>query len=189
MFTGIIEQVGRVRSLDGFRLEVDADFADVRLGESIAVNGCCLTVVGDAPLAFDLSEETLRKTSLGDLQTDSQVNLERAMMAGDRFGGHVVQGHVDTTTEIDAFEVHEGSTMIRFRVPGDGRYMIEKGSITLDGISLTIVNLQPDTFEVWIIPHTWTHTNLHRRLIGDRVNVEFDMIAKYLERLATPNRT
>jgi riboflavin synthase len=188
MFTGIVEGVGRVAQREGFRLEVESTFQDLQMGESVAVNGCCLTVVGFDPMAFDLSEETLRRTNLGDLNPGDRVNLERAMRADARFGGHVVQGHVDATGEVLAIEPEEGSTRFRFRLPAGGsRYLIEKGSVTVDGISLTVVNPTDDGFDVWIIPHTLTHTNLGDRKVGDRINLEFDVIAKYVERLLQPH--
>ncbi len=192
MFTGLVQAVGRVRRLDGLVLEIEAPpsfFATPLVeGESIAVNGVCLTVVGDS-LRFDLSEETLARTSLGALAEGDPVNLERAMSASDRFGGHIVQGHVDATAEMVAIEPQEGSTVYRFRTPaGGGRYLIDKGSVTLDGISLTVVRPVGDEFEAWIIPHTLANTNLGSRKVGDQVNLEYDVIAKYVERLVTPYR-
>jgi len=191
VFTGIVQAVGWVVRLDGLVLEVEAPatFAPQGYdeGESVAVNGCCLTVVGD--LRFDLSEETLARTSLGDLRPGDLVNLERAMSATDRFGGHIVQGHVDSTGEVVAVEPQEGSTLFRFRVPsGYDRYLIDKGSVTIDGVSLTVVRPEGDEFEAWIIPHTLAKTNLGARRVGDRVNLEFDVIAKYVERLLAPHR-
>lgn len=186
MFTGIVEKVGKVLECNHFRLRVEADFSDLVVGESVAINGVCLTTVSAEELIFDMSEETLAKTSLGALVEGSAVNVERAMRANDRLGGHIVQGHVDTTTTLLAIEPQEGSSVYRFAVPGDGRYMIEKGSICLDGISLTIVGLSETSFEVWVIPHTLANTNLGTKAVGDRLNVEFDMIAKYVERLVAP---
>lgn len=192
MFTGIVKGLGVVREFTPVRLTLDApaDFAPDGYdeGESIAVNGCCLTVVGANPLVFDLSEETVVRTSLGDLAPGSHVNLERAMAAGDRFGGHIVQGHVDATGEVVAIEPQPDSTVIRFRVPAQyTKYLIDKGSVTIDGISLTVVRPTGDTFETWIIPHTLAHTNLHERKVGDRVNLEFDVIARYVERMLQPH--
>ncbi|MGV3617877.1 MAG: riboflavin synthase [Fimbriimonas sp.] len=193
MFTGIVQAVGRVQRIGDFQLEIEAPetlgeggYAE---GESIAINGCCLTVVGFDPLRFDLSEETLVRTNLGDLKEGDGVNLERAMSARDRFGGHIVQGHVDATGEVVAVEPQEDSTVVRFRIPAEyERYLIDKGSVTIDGISLTVVRPEGDTFETWIIPHTLANTNLGRRQAGDRVNLEFDVIAKYVERLLAPHR-
>lgn len=187
MFTGIVEALGRVRSLsDGVLvLDVDAPLGPdpVKEGESIAVNGCCLTVVG-SELRFDLSPETLARTSLGDLVPGSIVNLERAMRADGRFGGHIVQGHVDATGEVACITPSDNSTIFRFRVAaGSEKYLIDKGSITVDGISLTVVEPNGREFDTWIIPHTLANTNLHERRVGDRVNLEFDALARYIERL------
>lgn len=190
MFTGIIEGLGKVRSLENGVLLIDVapGFADEpwKLGESVAVNGCCLTVV-ESPdgLRFDLSPETLKRTSLGQLKSGAKVNLERAMRADGRFGGHIVQGHVDATGEVVSITPKESSTVFRFNAPAEfSRYMIDKGSITIDGISLTIVDLHEATFDVWVIPHTLEETNLGERKVGDKVNLEFDLIAKYVEKLA-----
>jgi riboflavin synthase len=188
VFTGIIEALGRVRSLEDGVLLVDLDEElgpdPVQIGESIAVNGCCLTVTPGPGLRFDLSTETLDRTSLGTLHPGARVNLERAMRADGRFGGHVVQGHVDATGEFLEATPSGNSTVVRFRVPtGMERYLIDKGSITVDGISLTVVNPTENEFEVWVIPHTLTNTNLGERKPGDRVNLEFDAIARYVERL------
>ncbi len=194
MFTGIVEVLGRVRSLEAGVLIVELDQElgpdPVQIGESIAVNGCCLTVVPSGPrapgltLRFDLSPETLARTSLGILAPGAHVNLERAMRADGRFGGHIVQGHVDATGEVVGVSPSENSTVFRFRVPsGSERYLIDKGSITVDGISLTVVEPQGTEFDVWVVPHTLTATNLGERKSGDRVNLEFDALAKYVERL------
>lgn len=193
MFTGIVQALGEVRRQENLVLEVDAPegFAGMGYdeGESIAINGCCLTVVGFDPLRFDLSEETLARTDLGDLKAGDRVNLERAMTAQARFGGHIVQGHVDATGELVSIEPQEGSSVFRFRIPAEyGRYLIDKGSVTIDGISLTVVRPEGDTFETWIIPHTLANTNLGTRQPGDKVNLEFDVIAKYVERLLAPHR-
>lgn len=190
MFTGIIEALGKVRSLENGILVLETDHPlgpdPVQMGESIAVNGVCLTIVG--PLTFDLSPETLSRTSLGDLQTGSVVNLERAMRADGRFGGHLVQGHVDTTGEVVSMLQSDNSTVIRFRAPESAaRYLIDKGSITIDGISLTVVAPREGEFDVWVIPHTLENTNLGAKKPGDRVNLEFDVLAKYVERLMKPS--
>ncbi|HWA83760.1 MAG TPA: riboflavin synthase [Fimbriimonadaceae bacterium] len=189
MFTGIVESLGRVVGLDGGVLLVQPEQLlgpdPVTLGESIAVNGCCLTVVAVEPsLRFDLSPETIARTSLGSLSAGRHVNLERAMRADGRFGGHIVQGHVDATGEVVSLTPAENSTIVRFRVPpGSERYLIDKGSITVDGISLTVVKPEGNEFDAWIIPHTFAHTNLGERAAGDRVNLEFDALARYVERL------
>ncbi len=187
MFTGIIEALGRVRSLASGVLVVEPDRElgpdPVQIGESVAVNGCCLTVV-DKALTFDLSPETLARTSLGGLKAGTHVNLERAMRADGRFGGHIVQGHVDGTGQVVSITPSDNSTIFRFRVPaGSEKYLIDKGSITIDGISLTVVEPSATEFDVWVIPHTLQSTNLDERKVGDRVNLEFDALARYVERL------
>jgi riboflavin synthase len=158
---------------------------DWELGESVAVNGVCLTVVDFADgLDFDLSSETIDRSNLGDLRTGDFVNLERAMTLGDRLGGHIVQGHVDATATITDIQPVDESTIFRFELPNSGgRYLVDKGSIALDGISLTVVRPERSRFEAWIIPHTLANTNLGHRLIGDRVNVEYDVLAKHVEQL------
>lgn len=192
MFTGIIEYAGEItrleRSETGARLHVRAEAlaAEATLGASIAVNGVCLTVVGaeDGQLFFDAVPETLRRTSLGDLAVGDRVNLERPMPANGRFDGHIIQGHVDATGTLESVTEEGNSRRLRFRVePELLRYVVEKGSITIDGISLTVAGLGPDWFEVAIIPHTWQVTNLGARSPGERVNLEVDILAKYVERL------
>ena len=190
MFTGLIEAVGTIKVLTPERLEVisPAGFAvDIKLGESIAVNGCCLTVVDfDPVLVFDLSEETLRRTGFGTMKSFDLVNLERAMQLGARFGGHIVQGHVDATANVVSIVKQPASHIFRFAVdPQFDRYLIDKGSITIDGISLTVVEPVHGEFDTWIIPHTIEQTNLGRLLDGSVVNVEFDMIAKHIEKLVS----
>lgn len=189
MFTGIVEAVGQVESLESGVLNVlpppffgEDGFA---LGESVAVNGVCLTVVArEGRLAFDLSPETLERSALADLRPGDPVNLERAMRADGRFGGHVVQGHVDATGTLLSISPVENAQIFRFQAPPEyDRYLIDKGSITIDGISLTVVRPENGAFDTWIIPHTVANTNLGARKPGDRVNLEFDVIAKYVERL------
>lgn len=187
MFTGLVESLGRVASLAQGRLEIDVaeDAADpFQMGESVAVNGCCLTVVGHTPLKFDLSEETERRTALAKLVPGSRVNLERAMKPSDRLGGHIVQGHVDAVGELLSIQPTPQAHVFRFRVPSEyDRYLIDKGSVALDGISLTVVQPKDGEFDVWVIPHTLANTNLGEAKPGDRFNVEFDVVAKYVERL------
>ncbi|MBK8314958.1 MAG: riboflavin synthase [Acidobacteria bacterium] len=192
MFTGIIEELGTIRRMTsspkGARVEVTAGtiLSDARLGDSIAVNGVCLTVVDQGPdwFAADVSEETLRRTSLKQMRIGTRVNLERPLTPASRLGGHIVQGHVDGIGEfVEARPSGEG-WVVRVRFPKDlGRYIVEKGSIAVDGISLTVASLGDDYFEIAIIPHTWKMTNLGSLDRGAAVNLEVDVIAKYVERM------
>ncbi|MBS1703982.1 MAG: riboflavin synthase [Armatimonadetes bacterium] len=190
MFTGIIQAVGEVVSLQDGVLLIDAKDLDVEgltLGESIAVDGVCLTLVSSPEhLKFELSPETISRTAFADLGAGSAVNLERAMQANDRFGGHIVQGHVDGVGEVVSIREEGNSFVYRFRIPS-GRYVIEKGSITVNGISLTVVEPEGNEFDVWVIPHTLANTNLGRLMAGSKVNIEYDVVAKYLEKLAQPH--
>ena len=189
MFTGIVEERGEVRAMAGHRLTVACRVVptDSDIGASISVNGVCLTVVGNdgASLAFDLSDETIDRTSLRRLAEGHAVNLERPVTLAARLGGHIVQGHVDGVGEVQSVEPGaDGGSVIRFLVPDDlMRYVIEKGSISIDGISLTVATLYPDGVSVAVIPHTLAVTTLGEAAPGDPVNLEVDMIAKYLERL------
>ncbi|MBN8427678.1 MAG: riboflavin synthase [Xanthomonadales bacterium] len=195
MFTGIIEAIGQVRALQAragdLRLCIGSgnlDMHDVALGESIAVNGVCLTVVAFSAEHFeaDVSNETLRCTTLGELQVDAPVNLERAMRADGRFGGHIVSGHVDGVGEVRSITAESRSQIWRFRVPASlSRYIAEKGSVCIDGTSLTVNTVEGDEFEVNLVPHTLTHTRFHTLMTGARVNIEVDLIARYVERLRT----
>jgi riboflavin synthase len=183
MFTGIVEELGRLESLEHGRLRIAASLVidGVVIGESIAVNGCCLTVVafGDDWWEADVSDETISRTSLAALRPGDGVNLERAVRASDRLGGHVVQGHVDAVGE-----VVDPVPDLRIRVPQSLlRYLVEKGSVTVDGVSLTIVQPLDDGFTVAIIPHTADVTTLGAKRPGDLVNLEVDVMAKYVERL------
>jgi riboflavin synthase len=183
MFTGIVEELGRVRSRDGGRFTFEASLVleDAKIGDSIAVNGCCLTVVeqGEGWWAADAVDETLSRTNLDDLQPGDPVNFERPVRAADRLGGHIVQGHVDAVGEIV-----EPAPNLRVRMPSDlARYVVEKGSITVDGCSLTVVDALDDGFTVALIPHTTEVTTLGSKGPGDRVNLEVDLVAKYVERL------
>ena len=183
MFTGIVEEMGSVVSFDAPRVRIAARavLVDVALGDSIAVNGCCLTVVAmtDEWWEADVSDETLARTSLSNVAPGQQVNLERAVRMADRLGGHLVQGHVDAVGEIVA-PVPD----LQVRIPSSlMRYVVEKGSITVDGVSLTVVKPLDDGFTVAIIPHTAEVTTLGSRQPGDRVNIEVDVMAKYVERL------
>jgi riboflavin synthase len=193
MFTGLVEELGEVVSLErlqsgGVQLTLSAPrvAADAQLGDSVAVNGCCLTLAAkpDGLLRFDLLQETLARTSLGEVQTGGCVNLERALKAGGRLGGHFVQGHVDCTARIVALEPKGADLRLEVAIPGGGaRYLVEKGSIAVDGISLTVAGVGADSFVVWIIPHTLECTNLGRLRVGDPVNLEYDLLAKYVERM------
>jgi len=192
MFTGLVEGTGRVISLkkmEGLtRLTIDAGTLaeGVKTGESVALNGCCLTVtVLDGPrLGFDLLEETLARTNLGDAKPDRVINLERAMAANGRYGGHFVTGHIDTTGVLRKWEQTGQDYELRIGIePEQGKYFVFKGCIAVDGISLTVATIGRDEFSVWIIPHTRTVTALHERAVGDRVNLEFDLLAKYTEKI------
>lgn len=194
MFTGLVETTGKILSLeprgDSARLIVESASVapQLELGESVAVNGCCLTVThidtAAGTFAFDLLMQTLRVTSLGDLQTNSLVNLERAMRLGDRFGGHFVQGHVDDTVRILDFSPHGQDHRLEVEFPEKHRgLVIPKGSICLDGISLTAAEVGGSSITCWIIPHTLQVTHLHTKKPGDRMNVEFDMLGKHVREL------
>ncbi len=193
MFTGLVEAFGTVANLESkgeqARLLLKIPFAsELELGDSVAVNGCCLTVAESSAegTAFDLLAQTLRVTSLGNLGADSVVNLERAMMVGDRFGGHFVQGHVDDTGIITRLEANGQDHILGISLPLEvHRHCIEKGSLTVDGISLTIAELGRTEAVFWITPHTWEHTHLHRAKLGQAVNLEVDLLAKYVDKLLT----
>ncbi len=196
MFTGIIEEVGRVRYLKPLsngvgvsRLEVKATKVRddlLKLGDSIAVNGACLTVVAlhDDGFGVDLVQETLRRTSLGSLETGHGVNLERPLLVSDRLGGHIVQGHVDARGKIISVKPDGDSTIMGFRAPKKLMpYIVEKGFIAVDGISLTVVKSMATSFTVSVIPYTLENTILKNRRLGDAVNLEVDILAKYVESL------
>jgi riboflavin synthase len=195
MFTGITEQVGKIESLehgkDGGRLRVSLSGsgdlgASIKLGDSISVNGCCLTVVefGAKSFVADLSGETLRRTSFGEMKAGNVVNLERPLAAGARLGGHFVQGHVDGIGRITRLAPEGDSWWLSVRVPEDLRgYVAEKGSIAIDGISLTVARWQDGIADIAIIPFTHQHTNVHAMTVNDAVNLETDMLAKYVESL------
>lgn len=192
VFSGLIETVGTVVSLEGVesgggaRLTLHAPFTEP-IGASVAVNGVCLTVQNllNDQMQFEMVAETMRRTNLGDLLPGSLVNLERPLTPTSRMGGHFVQGHVDTTAELIAIRQEGNGRVLAFRLHDSYymRYVVPKGSIAVDGISLTVVDVDADTFSVWIVPYTWTVTNLRMRQIGDRVNIETDILARYVERL------
>ena len=188
MFTGIVEELGKVGSREGSRLRINSTtvLEGSDLGASIAVNGCCLTVVatdGSSYWDADVSEETYSRTNLGSLQTGDVVNLERPMALGERLGGHMVLGHVDAVGHV----VSPAPDLV-IRIPRDLMHLIvEKGSITVDGISLTVFDLSADTFRVAVIPHTTAVTTLGVRKVGDAVNIEMDVLAKHVQRLVEPH--
>lgn len=195
MFTGIVEETGVVTQIieaaDSIRLQVRSKVcgADARLGDSIAVNGCCLTVVDVTEessaklLSFDLLRETWNRTNLNAAPKDSSVNLERAMPANGRVHGHFVTGHIDGMGKIDVFEKRGADWYLRVNAPADLlQYVVFKGSIAVDGISLTVAEVASDTLSVWIIPHTYEVTALRERKTGQRVNLEADLLAKYVEK-------
>lgn len=197
MFTGLVEKTGEVLALEprsgGARLKLLAGgmAAEVAEGDSIAVNGCCLTVTefdsNAGTLCFDLLEQTLRVTSLGDLKAGDPVNLERALAVGARLGGHFVQGHVDDTLRVLTWRAEGADYRLEVSLPANAQgLVIPKGSICLDGISLTAAEVMSDRVVCWIIPHTLAMTSLRARREGDRINVEWDMLGKYVRALMKP---
>ncbi|HYL76247.1 MAG TPA: riboflavin synthase [Bryobacteraceae bacterium] len=192
MFTGIVEELGTV-AVPGTRMNVKcrAVLADMKPGASIAVNGVCLTAVDVEPDGFwcDVSPETMARTNLGALRNGSRVNLERPAAVGDRLSGHIVQGHVDATAEFVSLDpLPDGNWWLKVRVPTElDRYMIHKGSVTLDGVSLTIASLDAGVAGVAIIPHTYQQTVIGTYAPSSRINVEVDLIGKYIEKLLTPS--
>jgi riboflavin synthase len=195
MFTGLIESVGRVVAAHGTKHGTQLQIAaprsarQVRAGESIAVNGCCLTLTsrhGDR-LSFDLLKETIACTNLGSLRPNSRVNLERALRADGRLGGHFVQGHVDCVSRVTSFNKKGADFRLEVELPKQfARYVVSKASIAVNGISLTVADVLPKSFVVWIIPYTKRHTNLDQVHPGDLINLEFDILAKYVERMVAP---
>lgn len=192
MFTGLVEEIGEIKALQqqgrGIRLTIGADktLGDLKIDDSIAVNGVCQTVVRRHAHAFEVEAvaETLSKTTLGALRVGSRVNLERAMTLGARLGGHLVQGHVDATGYISAITANPEDRLVSVKFPAEfGRYVIPVGSICIDGVSLTAARVEADIVTVAIIPHTWQATTFGERKVGDQVNLEFDMIGKYIEKL------
>lgn len=197
MFTGIIEEIGTVRRIEhgakGARLTIQAKtvLEDTRIGDSIATNGVCLTVVsmtGDS-FSADVMAESLRRSSLGTLQGGSPVNLERAMAANGRFGGHIVSGHIDGTGTIVSQKREDNAVWVKIKTPAPLlRYIVEKGSIAIDGVSLTVAAVTDTDFSVSIIPHTGAQTILLGKKPGDPVNLECDVIGKYVEKLTAPHK-
>jgi riboflavin synthase len=192
MFTGIVEEVGRVIAFtsapDAWKLEVAARTvpADVAVGDSVAVNGCCLTVTAFAAdrLNFDVLEETRRLTNFSALAPGAGVNLERSLRADARLGGHFVSGHIDLPARVDLLEPRGADHYLRIHAPGGhARYLVRKGSVAVDGVSLTVAEVEGDFFAVWLIPHTLAATNLREKKAGHKVNLEFDLLSKYVEKL------
>jgi riboflavin synthase len=189
MFTGIIASLGEVKAATQNQLVIFAKplAAQVSIGESVAINGVCLTVVaidsGKNLVEFDLSPETSQRTTLGHLQQADWVNLERALAVGERLSGHLMQGHVDTTGEVVKVQSQNDSYLFTFRVDGQySAWLVEKGSVAIDGISLTPFHINHGQFEVAVIPHTFATTTLQYRKTGDKVNIEFDILAKYVQK-------
>ena len=189
MFTGIISYIGKVKSFQNSQLLVKADRSftkQVKNGDSVAVNGVCLTVFDKRADLFQVEVmlETIKRTALGGLKSGDIVNLELAMKAADRFAGHIVQGHIDGVAAVKSIKQKGNSHIFTFKIPKSlSRYIVEKGSIAVNGISLTVIDTNNKTFTVGIIPYTWRHTMLSSTKVGDRVNIEVDILAKYLEKL------
>lgn len=195
MFTGLVEEVGQVVAFapaqNAWSLQLAARLVpgDVKVGDSVAVNGCCLTVVHcDAGhLGFELLEETRRLTNFSELEPGSLVNLERSLRPESRLGGHFVSGHIDALARVEVFEPRGKDHYLRIAAPGGaGRYLVSKGSVAVDGVSLTVAEVAGDAFAVWLIPHTLAMTNLRAKRAGAGVNLEFDLLAKYVEKLVAP---
>ncbi|MEP6937331.1 MAG: riboflavin synthase [Chthoniobacterales bacterium] len=192
MFTGLVEEVGTILSIHasrrGTQLQISAQRITEQIddGDSVSVNGCCLTVAShhEEKITFDLLEETLARTNLKMLRQDSPVNLERALAAAARLGGHFVQGHIDCAARVLAFDEAGPDCRLEIELPDQfARYVVKKGSIAINGISLTVADVFPHSFVAWIIPHTKRQTNLAATASGDLVNLEFDLLAKYVERI------
>ena len=190
MFTGIVEEIGTVKSVQSKVITIEASkiFDDLHLGDSVAVNGTCLTVSSFDNKIFnaDVTQETLNRTNLGSLKNGSKVNLERAMTLSGRFGGHIVSGHIDGVGSIKSMKKDDNAIILTIEVPRQlMKYIVEKGSVAVDGISLTVASLTDNTFSIAVIPHTLKETVLYYKKEGDKVNIENDVIGKYVERLLT----
>jgi len=192
MFTGIVEEIGKVENIQKssrsmiLTIKAEKMTKDLKIGDSVAVNGVCLTITSFNQRCFmvDVMPETLNRSSLKELKKGSQVNLERAMMANDRFDGHIVSGHIDGIGTIVNIKTEDNATWYTIKTSKKiGNYIVEKGSVAIDGISLTVANIVEDTFSVSIIPHTWKATILQKKQVGDTLNIENDCIGKYVEKL------
>jgi riboflavin synthase len=189
MFTGLVEAVGVVRSSANGTIEIECDAGawedPIVVGESVCVNGCCLTATEVSEvLRFELSPETVKRTTLGSLEAGALVNLERAMRPTDRLGGHLVQGHIDGAGTVLLIRRDEESHLFRFEAPpGSDQFLVNKGSVAVDGISLTVDSPAAGAFGAWIVPYTFAHTNLRSLKEGDSVNLEFDLFAKYVQKM------
>jgi riboflavin synthase len=195
MFTGLVEEIGSIRSMRaqgrGFRITVEASaiLHDVKIDDSVNINGACQTVVRVDGASFDVEavEETIKKTTLGGFQPGQRVNLERAMKLGGRLGGHLVQGHVDTRGRVAAVEQQQTGWLLGVEFPREfSRYVVPVGSVCIDGVSLTAARVEDTTLTVAVIPHTWAYTTLNELKTGSAVNLEFDIIGKYVERMLNP---
>ncbi len=192
MFTGLVQDIGTLRSIKGndnskrIEVEVSDRFTSVQIGASICCSGCCLSVVEKTKnsLFFDVSAETLNKTTIGSWEVTTRINLETSLRMGDEMGGHIVSGHIDTTAELLSVEKQGESYRLEISIPeGYAHYIASKGSIALDGVSLTINEVNQAHFGVNIIPHTWANTTIGERKAGDRFNLEVDMLARYVARM------
>ena len=190
MFTGIIEEIADVKRFDGVTLEVNCQkvLEDIKLGDSVAVNGCCQTVVdfGKDFFRVEVSPETLSVTNFPHLKAGQKVNLERALTPTSRMGGHIVQGHIDQTATLVKIEKSENFYNLYFDTP-DTKYIVKKGSIAVNGISLTVADVNERTFKVAVIPHTFENTTLRETKIGGIVNIETDILGRYIEKFLSPN--
>ncbi|MCX5782821.1 MAG: riboflavin synthase [Elusimicrobia bacterium] len=194
MFTGIIEDIGKIRKISSGKLSVETKLDDIKIGDSISVNGVCLTVIevrrskDFSVIVFDFSPETSSKTNIGKLKIGSKVNLERAVKIGDRLGGHFITGHIETASKIKSIKKEDNSSVFEISLPKElNKYVVNKGSITVDGVSLTIVKSENECFSVSIVPHTMEKTTFNNKKVGDLINIETDMMAKYSEKISNEN--